>query len=79
MAFFRDWYAGRKFAQYAVITGEAERLIASHQATLARSPKKLSSQLALAYLYEARAETAKARALWARIDPRTFAATVNNP
>lgn len=69
MAFFRDWYAGRKFAEYAVTTGEARRLIASHEATLARSPKRLASQLALAYLYEARAETAKARALWARIDP----------
>ena len=69
MSFFRDWYAGRKFAEYANITGEAPRLIAAHEATLTRKPNQLSAQLALAYLYEARGDTAKARALWTKIDP----------
>ena len=69
MSFFRDWYAGRKFAEYAKNTGEATRLIAAHETTLARAPNNLAAQLALAYLYEARGESAKARALWASIDP----------
>jgi hypothetical protein len=67
--FFRDWYAGRKFAEYAHITDEAARLIATHEATLTRKPNTLSAQLALAYLYEARGDSAKARALWTKIDP----------
>lgn len=68
-SFFRDWYAGRKFGEYAVTTGEAPRLIAAHEATLAAAPSSMASQLGLAYLYEARGETAKARAMWDRIDP----------
>jgi hypothetical protein len=66
---FRDWYAGRKFAEYATSTGEATQLIAAHESTLARMPNNLAAQLALAYLHEARGENAKAQALWAKIDP----------
>lgn len=69
MSFFRDWYAGRKFAEYAEKTGEAMPLIAAHEATIALTPNHPAAQLALAYLYEARGEDAKAQALWARIDP----------
>jgi hypothetical protein len=69
MSFFRNWYAGRKFAEYAKRTGEATRMIAAHEATLTRAPHNLSAQLGLAYLYEARGEYAKARTLWAEIDP----------
>jgi hypothetical protein len=69
MSFFRDWYAGRKFAEYATSTGEADRMIAAHEATLARRPDNLAAELALAYLYEARGEKAKAQKLWAMIDP----------
>ena len=69
MSFFRDWYAGRKFAEYAKSTGQAAHLIAAHEATLARAPNNVAAQLGLAYLYEARGENAKAQALWASIDP----------
>ena len=69
MSFYRDWYAGRKFGEYAKSTGEAPRLIATHEATLVHEPNNLAAQLTLAYLYEARGEDAKAQALWARIDP----------
>lgn len=34
-----------------------------------RQPSNLSAQLAPAYLYEARGDSAKARALWTKIDP----------
>lgn len=69
VSFFRDWYVGRKFGEYAVKTGEAPRLIAAHEATLAATPSSLASQLGLAYLYEARGDEEKARAMWERIDP----------
>jgi hypothetical protein len=34
MSFFRDWYAGRKFAEYVKKTGEAARMIAAHETKL---------------------------------------------
>jgi hypothetical protein len=64
MSFFRDWYAGRKFGEYAVKTGEAPRLIAAHQTTLGATPSNVASQLSLAYLYEATGESANAQTVW---------------
>jgi tetratricopeptide (TPR) repeat protein len=69
MSFFRDWYAGRKFAEYAQKTGDAPRLIAAHEDTLARSAGSTAVKLQLAYLYEARGDTEKYRSLWKLIDP----------
>jgi hypothetical protein len=68
MTFFRDWYAGRKFGEYAVKTGEAPRLIAAHETTLSATPSNLASQLSLAYLYEASGDTKRAQDLWTRLD-----------
>ena len=65
MTFFRDWYAGRKFGEYAVRTGEAPRLIAAHEEVLSAKPDSLASQLSLAYLYEATGKAEKAQELWA--------------
>jgi hypothetical protein len=67
MSFFRDWYAGRKFGEYAVSTGEAPRLIAAHEEVLSAKPGSLASQLSLAYLYEATGKAEKAQELWARM------------
>jgi hypothetical protein len=67
--FFRDWYAGQKFGEYAVKTGEAPRLIATHETALRASPQRLASALNLAYLYEATGETKKAQDLWAKLIP----------
>ena len=39
-SFFRDWYAGRKFGEYAVKTGEAPRLIAAHETVLERDAEE---------------------------------------
>jgi hypothetical protein len=71
MSFFRDWWAGRKFAEYAERTGQIAALIESHQTTLARAPQDIASQLSLAYLLERRGDAAKARDIWAAIDPRS--------
>ena len=37
MAWFRDWWAGRKYAAYAVRAGIADQEIQSQQAALERS------------------------------------------
>jgi hypothetical protein len=67
MSFFRDWYAGRKFGEYAVKTGEAPRLIATHQTVLSANPSSLASQLSLAYLYEATGASADAQKMWTAV------------
>ena len=53
-SFFLDWWAGRKFAEYAAKTGQVETLIASHEATLAKAPGDAAARLALSYLQTAR-------------------------
>jgi hypothetical protein len=63
-SFFTDWYAGRKFGELAVKTGEAPRLIATHETVLSAT-SSLASQLSLAYLYEATGDTRKAQDAWA--------------
>ena len=67
MSFFRDWYAGRKFGELAVKTGEAPQLITTHQTVLSTIPVNRASGLSLAYLYEATGKDEKAQELWARL------------
>ena len=68
--FFRDWYAGQKFGEYAVKTGEAQRLIAAHETVLSATPDSLASRLSLAYLYDATGDTRRAAAIWSRLAPK---------
>ena len=69
-AFFRDWWAGRRFAEVAKRTGELPRLIQAEEAALAKRSDNFVAQLRLAYLYDARGDTARAARLWNRIDPQ---------
>ena len=66
-SFFKDWYVGRKFGQYAVTTGEAPRLVATHETVLRATPDSRASQLSLAYLYEATGQNDKATEIWKMI------------
>ena len=68
MAFFRDWWAGRKYGEYAVRTGKAPALIAAHEATLRRHPNDAASQLSLAYLYGANGQWQGAQQLFAGLE-----------
>ena len=70
MSFFRDWWAGRKFAEYAERTGRIPVLIRSHEQALAANPRDEAARLSLAYLHGWRGDTGKARTLWSQIDPR---------
>jgi hypothetical protein len=63
-SFFHDWYAGRKFGELAVKTGEAPKLIAAHEGVLSATPRNLASRLSLAYLYEAAGQSERATELW---------------
>ncbi len=69
MAFFRDWWAGKKFAEYATKTGSAPALIASHEATLSKSPNNVAAQLSLAYLYEATGDSSRSQQMWKNLEP----------
>jgi hypothetical protein len=69
-SFFRDWWAGRKFAELAWRTGDAPRLIEADEAALAKAPNHLLPQIRLAYLYEGRDRAERATQLWSRIDPK---------
>jgi hypothetical protein len=68
-SFFRDWWAGSKFAELAWKTGQAPELIRADEAALARSPQELGTQIRLAYLYQGRGDAARAERLWAQIAP----------
>ena len=68
MAFYRDWWAGRKFGALAVKTGEAPALIASHEAVLANAPRNAASQLSLAYLYQATGNSQRSQELWSMLE-----------
>jgi hypothetical protein len=69
-SFFRDWWAGRKFAELAWKTAEAPKLIEADEAALAKSPNDLLPQIRLAYLYAAHGDAERAQRLWARIEGR---------
>ncbi len=69
-SFFRDWWAGRKFAELAWTTGEAPRLIEADEAALAKTPNRLLPQIRLAYLYEAHGDAERATRLWTQVDPK---------
>ncbi|HET9193033.1 MAG TPA: hypothetical protein VFO21_09150 [Vicinamibacterales bacterium] len=63
-SFFHDWYAGRKYGELAVQTGEALKLIAAHERVLSATPRHLASQLSLAYLYESVGHNDRAKETW---------------
>jgi tetratricopeptide (TPR) repeat protein len=68
-SFFRDWWAGRKYAQYAARTGQTEKLIAEKQSACERYPANADAHLMLAYLYEHKGDQANADKMWSLIDP----------
>lgn len=67
--FFRDWWAGRKYAQYAARTGQTEKLINDKQSAVEKYPGNADARLMLAYLYESKGDMANAERMWATIDP----------
>jgi hypothetical protein len=68
MTFFRDWWAGRKYAQYASRVLPIDQAIARQEAALAKHPNDTAEQMLLAYLYDAKGEKDRAANLWARVE-----------
>jgi hypothetical protein len=69
MAWFRDWWAGRRFAELSLREGAPGGAIAAHERTLASAAGDTAARMMLAYLYEAQGQKEKAARMWAAIDP----------
>jgi hypothetical protein len=67
LAWFRDWWAGQRYGRSTLRAGLGDESVARHEALLAKNPGDAATRMMLAYLYEARGETAKARAAWAAL------------
>jgi hypothetical protein len=66
-AFFKDWWAGRRFGELAARTGVAPKLIDAGKEALATSPDSLLARIRLAYLYEGQGDARSAANIWARV------------
>ena len=64
MAWFRDWWAGERYAALTARIGQTDRAIAEHEKALANDSGDAAARLMLAYLYGAKGEHGKAQALW---------------
>jgi len=64
LAWFRDWWAGRRYAEAAVRAGVADQAVAAREAAAVSGPAATADRLMLVYLYDARGETARASAVW---------------
>jgi hypothetical protein len=64
MAWFRDWWAGERYASLTARIGRTDRAIAEHEQALANDSGDAAARLMHAYLYGAKGERGKAQALW---------------
>ena len=65
MGWFRDWYAGRKFAECVARADRVSVEIAAQKAACATNRGDTAAQMKLAYLYQAQGKHAQAVAIWA--------------
>ena len=72
MAWFRDWWAGARYAALNARLGQTDRVIAEQEAAVASHPDDTAAYLMLAYLYGAKGEQSKARALWAALSAESI-------
>ena len=69
MAWFKDWWAGRKYAEAVRLSGQLAETIEREERAAREGGSKLAREMRLAYLYEAGGDHDRAAALWARIAP----------
>lgn len=70
LAWFRDWWAGRRFAAAVRRLGSADTTVARCEATLKENPNDPAARLMLGYLYEATGQKERAAAMWAATGQR---------
>jgi hypothetical protein len=63
---FRDWWAGERFARYAIRTGKAEEVLAA--AEKGSGEEANVEKLLAAYIYAARGDSKQAGQLWAALE-----------
>lgn len=67
MAWYRDWWAGRRFAQHAKRSGKLDEWLSTQQRALQQDPGNTTAQMLLAYLYEAKGQAKDADGMWAMV------------
>lgn len=70
MAFYRDWWAGRKYAEITNRLGRREESMRVQKEALARNPADTAAQMLLAYLTDSAGDKKATSELWARIEGR---------
>jgi hypothetical protein len=73
-AWFRDWWAGGRYAALVAGLGGADRAIADQRATLRANPSDVAARLKLAYLLGAEGDRAGAEATWSELGRKYVAA-----
>lgn len=67
MAFFRDWWAGAKYAHATARLGRLDSAIATHESAAADDSHDVAARMLLGYLYAEKGEARKAEAAWAQV------------
>jgi tetratricopeptide (TPR) repeat protein len=67
LAWYRDWWAGRSFAQAVGRAGKVEEQIKTYELAIEKNSRDTTALMMLAYLYAANAEGPKASAIWAKL------------
>jgi hypothetical protein len=79
MAFYRDWWAGRKYAEYAAKLGLMEESLRDCREKVNKNSADTASQMMLAYLAEHKGDGQTASRLWDTIESDGRRAAALNP
>jgi hypothetical protein len=78
MAWYRDWWAGQRYAAAVKRAGLEERTIKEQKDQLAANSNNVAAKMKLGYLLEARGDLAQAEVQWASIEGRPVRAVAGN-
>jgi hypothetical protein len=70
IAWFKDWWAGEKFASATRLAGQLERAIAGGEEALSREPANAGLRMKLAYLYREEGLPERSALSWAALEDR---------
>ncbi len=69
MSFYRDWWAGERYARLAAETGSLTKRISTHEQQTKLNPGDTAARMMLAYLYAEKNQPVKSEASWALVAP----------
>jgi cytochrome c-type biogenesis protein CcmH/NrfG len=67
MAWFRDWWAGSKYAALVTYLGSTDQAITENEAAVAKDPNDVTARMLLGYLYQSKGQAQRANTLWAKL------------